>query len=511
MIGQYPKICVVISCHNNSGTILRCIRSLKEQIQKPKEIIIIDSGSHDNVDILIKKSSPGIKVIKISTDIGRASAFNIGINASKSNPDYFLFIEPNLIAEKSMIKMLLQLGEKDPKIGILTPQIINLKRRNQVFSRGCLINLWTGKVTSSKKEEVDYASLVMLVKKEVVNKIASFNDKYFFLYDDADFCFRAKRKGYKTFFVKDANCYIDFTSSKIKERRSLSISYLSARNKIIFMSDHGKNFYIFLLIVPFYIIGISVDAILNNNLKSLKDYINGCIAGLISELSSKRVLIHLPFSLYSIIKNSIGVNTRTVLDVGCGDGRFMSVLNADRKWSVLGVDIYKTELIRAEETGVYGEVVLGDVRKIVKIIGNRKFDTVFCSEVIEHLKKNDGIKLLTDMEKVGKRVVVVTPRGMLTKEEPYFNEGNNQYQIHKSSWEIEDFKKRGYTVKGVGVSFLIGESRCTGRKVWGKYRYLIPVKLVLSSLENLLAFLVAVLPYHFPEFSTGLVVIKLTE
>ena len=91
MIGQYSKICVVISCHNNSGTILRCIRSLKEQIQKPKEIIIIDSGSHDNVDILIKKSSPGIKVIKISTDIGRASAFNIGINASKSNPDYFLF------------------------------------------------------------------------------------------------------------------------------------------------------------------------------------------------------------------------------------------------------------------------------------------------------------------------------------------------------------------------------------------------------------------------------------
>lgn len=75
-------------------------------------------------------------------------------------------------------------------------------------------------------------------------------------------------------------------------------------------------------------------------------------------------------------------------------------------------------------------------------------------QVIEHLPKEKGFKLLTQVEEIGKKQVIIsTPMGIHRQEEY----DGNQLQEHQSFWLPNDFKKYGYEVINQGFKPLYGE------------------------------------------------------
>lgn len=72
---------------------------------------------------------------------------------------------------------------------------------------------------------------------------------------------------------------------------------------------------------------------------------------------------------------------------------------------------------------------------------DRSFDLVFALDVIEHLEKPDGGRMLSEMERVARRrVLIFTPNGF------YPQESDDPWQVHRSGWTHADFRPRGYTV-----------------------------------------------------------------
>jgi SAM-dependent methyltransferase len=90
-----------------------------------------------------------------------------------------------------------------------------------------------------------------------------------------------------------------------------------------------------------------------------------------------------------------------VLDLGCGAGRFLSLLD-----DAVGAEIAEAAAERARR---HGEVVLiGDDGTLP--LGHGEFDLVWCSEVIEHVP--DALGLLQEARRVLKpagRLVLTTP------------------------------------------------------------------------------------------------------
>ncbi len=71
-----------------------------------------------------------------------------------------------------------------------------------------------------------------------------------------------------------------------------------------------------------------------------------------------------------------------------------------------------------------------------------KFDLVTALDVLEHLEKSEGEKMLDHFEEVANRLIIIfTPQGFLPQGNEQGFEGLN---VHKSGWELEDFVKRGY-------------------------------------------------------------------
>lgn len=172
-----------------------------------------------------------------------------------------------------------------------------------------------------------------------------------------------------------------------------------------------------------------------------------------------KFLQKIPYSYHWIIKNHLSKNINTVLDLGCGEGNFMADLSHGENWSITGVELYQPSVLKAQKTGVYKKVVTSDILKYV-FSTKEKFDLVFCSQVIEHIKKPDGLKLLDKIEKIAKKqVVVCTPIGFIKFDRVEVEiEDDNPLEEHQSGWLPQEFMKRGYKVYGQGAKFIYGES-----------------------------------------------------
>ena len=87
-----------------------------------------------------------------------------------------------------------------------------------------------------------------------------------------------------------------------------------------------------------------------------------------------------------------------------------------------------------------------DVRELPELFQPGSFDCVVALDVIEHLPREDGERLIEAMEAVAaKRVLIFTPNGFV----PQSPEPGNPFQEHLSGWSPEDFLARGYQVVGV--------------------------------------------------------------
>lgn len=208
--------------------------------------------------------------------------------------------------------------------------------------------------------------------------------------------------------------------------------------------------------------------------------------------------LNLPFSYMWLLRKSIG-KTKTILDLGCGEGSLMQLLSKGRDWQITGIDIYKGAIETARKRNVYQKLICGDLLKTIRDNFDSKYDVVFFSQAIEHVTRNQGEKILDEIEKIAKkRIVVGTPRGFMQQPHEFLDD--NPYQVHKSGWTIEDFTSRGYKIYGVGFW-----------PIWsyhGLGRNASIFRLVVS---NILSYLTAPLIYFFPALGAGVIAIKEKE
>lgn len=134
---------------------------------------------------------------------------------------------------------------------------------------------------------------------------------------------------------------------------------------------------------------------------------------------------------------------RTVLDVGCGrDARLVRLVPGIP--FTLGVDAQIPEVTPGH--GVHSEYRQMDIRALADHFEPGSFDCVVALDVIEHLVRDDGHRLLEAMESIAaKRVIVFTPNGFLDQPPS----SDNPHQEHLSGWFPEDFERRRYRVVGI--------------------------------------------------------------
>jgi hypothetical protein len=156
---------------------------------------------------------------------------------------------------------------------------------------------------------------------------------------------------------------------------------------------------------------------------------------------------------------------RSVLDVGSGFSQTLKLMGVEH---AVGAEGYLPSLEKARSLQTHHEYVQCDVRDISRHFTAGQFDASMAMDVIEHLDKAGGMKMIADMERIARRrVVFFTPCGFL----PQGNTESGDLQTHLSGWEPAEMEKLGYRVIGLlGPKKLRGEYHRLKRRpdfFWG--------------------------------------------
>ncbi len=297
-----PVVSVVIPTYNRKRKLARLIRSILES-NYPRdrlEIIVVDDASTDGTHEYIKRLFPRVKVIRNNEEKLLAESRNIGIRASKG--EYIFLIDDDNVVDKNTIRELVEFMEKHPEVGVTGPIMYFLKDPTRIGCAGIKRNYWTtitkyvghntrdiGQYREPYESE-DFPNAFM-VRRKIFEKVGLFNSKIFPIhYDEADFCQRVRKAGYKVMVVPTAKVWHDVPLPKENRAgffrlRNPLRAYYTIRNRILFHALWSKSalqrsvaLLASLAVTAYYMI-LSLKEISARRCEVLKAIIKGVIDG----------------------------------------------------------------------------------------------------------------------------------------------------------------------------------------------------------------------------------------
>lgn len=241
---RYPLVSIVSINYNSTEVTRDLLLSLRRVTYPNIEIIIVDNGSADRSCYSLKNDFPEIMLIREEKNHGFSGGNNLGIKASEG--EYILLINNDVEVTPGFLEPMLDVFQKDPSAGMVSPKIVYHNRGELVQYAGSNgINPWTGRGRKRGHKEVDKGQFdfvkqtelvhgaCMMVPRSLIEKTGPLYEGYFLYYEEHDWAVRAKKQGYKIYYAGTSKIYHKESVSTGKE--SPLKSYYMARNRIMFL------------------------------------------------------------------------------------------------------------------------------------------------------------------------------------------------------------------------------------------------------------------------------------
>jgi GT2 family glycosyltransferase len=212
----------------------------------------VDNGSSDeSVSIFRERFGIAITIIENSTNLGFAAGVNVGIrHALDRGAQSVLLLNNDTTIDASMIEHLISTANNHPRVGLVGPIIYFSNQRDRIWRVGDREHLWLPfplrlsarypALTSSTEFRLDYITACgMLIRREVLETVGLFDERYFMYYEDADFCQRVRQTGYEIWFSPKARMWHKVSLSG--EKQEPITRYLQSWGRIEFYHTYKQG------------------------------------------------------------------------------------------------------------------------------------------------------------------------------------------------------------------------------------------------------------------------------
>lgn len=255
-------ISVVVLNWNNWQETCACVQSLLNSTGVHYQVIVVDNGSQDGSQKIIRNQFPEINLICNDKNLGYAEGNNVGIRAAISAGSRYIFVLNNdtRVASDSLA-ILCAAGDKNPDCAFLGPKILHLDQPDQVQSRGIQLDyLWrssqrgldTNNLVSESGDEIVecISGAAIFARADALAGIGLLDPDYFLYREDIDWCLRVRKKGYKILFVPGA--VIWHRSHHVRENDLPRVTYYMTRNSLLlYKKQNGGPIRFTLLLIRF--------------------------------------------------------------------------------------------------------------------------------------------------------------------------------------------------------------------------------------------------------------------
>lgn len=246
-----PRVSVVVPVRNGIDDTLQCLNSLSEEVCPDREIILVDNGSSDGTPELVKEAFPCVTILENWTNLGFAEGANVGIRYGLEHGcDLILLLNNDTVADPAFFHELIEVAQSDPNVGIVGPRIFSYDQPETVWFDGGYVDWSRAFITRVRSASpgnnpheafpVDCVEgTALCIKRQVIESIGLLDARFFFYYEETDWCVRAQRVGYKIMLAPNARIW--HKVSRTIGRGSPATTYYMTRNVFLFFGNHLKG------------------------------------------------------------------------------------------------------------------------------------------------------------------------------------------------------------------------------------------------------------------------------
>ena len=218
-----PRVTVILVNYRSYQELQGCLASL-ERSRAPVEAVVIDQASDRAAADHIRAHFPSVNLVPLEQNTGFAAGVNAG--ARHAVTPYLLLLNPDGAVDPNMIAELTAWMDRHPDVGIAGPRILNddgtvqesarmfpdfttgIAGRSSWLTRALPNNPLSRRNLRARDSrdgstiDVDWLSgACMLIRREAFDAVGGMDEGFFLYWEDADFCRRVTRAGWRTVYV----------------------------------------------------------------------------------------------------------------------------------------------------------------------------------------------------------------------------------------------------------------------------------------------------------------------
>ncbi len=208
------SVWVLVLNWNNWQVTLECLTSLESLEYDNFKALVLDNGSTDDSVSRIRERFPEMEIIELGANLGFAGGNNLGIRAAlEGGADYVWLLNNDATVDPMALRAMVQRAEADAKIGAVGSAVYYSAEpeRLQAWGGG-YIKFWLGEprhflkpVADEKIQFLTGASL--LLRRPALESVGMLDEGFFMYFEDADLCFRLRRRGWRLAVAGDAKVW----------------------------------------------------------------------------------------------------------------------------------------------------------------------------------------------------------------------------------------------------------------------------------------------------------------
>lgn len=253
----------VLIVNFNAGPLLsKCVSSIAPHVL---EVLVIDNGSTDNSLEQCRQlglEEHKLRIVPRQFNAGFASSCNLALQQAAGSR--LLFLNPDAEIDGEAIARLLEVLESDPLIGMVGPCLLNTDggeqrggRRQMPNLKNSALRFFEGTLGKSGKWggfdlhrqplpnspiPVDAVSgACMLVRREAVEYVGQWDERFFLHCEDLDWCLRFRQAHFKVVFVPNATVY--HVGGACSSGEAAFVERCKHKSMLLFYRKHYRRWY----------------------------------------------------------------------------------------------------------------------------------------------------------------------------------------------------------------------------------------------------------------------------
>ena len=290
MLQENPLVSIITLTWNQTDVTCEFLESTRRLSYKNYEILVCDMGSAIDPTSQIERGRyPNTRVVRSEKNLGFTGGNNWGIRQSKG--DFVFIVNNDTEVTPDLLTVLLEPFYADPSIGVTCPKIRYYNHPNIIQYAGFNpIDPYTGRGTAVGSREKDMGQYnvsgethgahgcAMMVKREVINKVGMFPEKFFIYYEEWDWSARIIKAGYKIYY--EAKGLIYHKESITMGKQSAIKVYYHTRNRILYMRRNSSTAQ-FLVFIAFFTLFTAPKSVIKfafaRQFQHLKSFVKGAV------------------------------------------------------------------------------------------------------------------------------------------------------------------------------------------------------------------------------------------